>query len=242
MLLNKNNLDKYLHALALEYRKAKLHNCPLEMILVGGSAIIANYHFRFSTIDADGTGVLIKTAIKKIANKYDLPEDWLNDDFVRTKSYSDKIALYSKSYKLFANVLSVRIVTREYLVAMKLRSFRRYKNDLSDIVGIVYEEAKKGTPITSGEIRIAVNDLYGNYQQIKSEAQIFIKKVLALDIKDLEKIYKESQQQETKYYQQLLEIEKIDKNSLTERNVDIALKQIDKHLSAKEIIEKIKNK
>lgn len=54
---------------------------------------------------------------------------------MKTASYTPKLRYYSKYYKTFSNVLTVRTVTAEYLVAMKLKSGRKYKNDLSDVVG-----------------------------------------------------------------------------------------------------------
>jgi hypothetical protein len=39
--------------------------------------------------------------------------------------------------------VTVRTVTGEYLIAMKLMSGRQYKNDISDIVGILREQREK---------------------------------------------------------------------------------------------------
>lgn len=50
---------------------------------------------------------------------------------------------YSKYYKTFANILQIRTVSAEYLVAMKLMAGRQYKNDLSDIVGVLIEQENK---------------------------------------------------------------------------------------------------
>lgn len=50
---------------------------------------------------------------------------------------------YSKYYKTFANVLQIRTVSAEYLVATKLMAGRQYKNYLSDIVGVMIEQENK---------------------------------------------------------------------------------------------------
>ena len=77
-------------------------------------------------------------AISEVANKFDLPNDWINTDFIMTKSYSEKLIRYSVYYKSFSNgCLNVRTIKDEYLIAMKLVSGRKYKNDLSDIIGIL---------------------------------------------------------------------------------------------------------
>ena len=60
----------------------------------------------------------------------DLPNGWINSEFVWTESYSQKLEAYSVYYKTFSNILTVRTISAEYLVAMKLMSGRFYKNDL----------------------------------------------------------------------------------------------------------------
>ena len=40
----------------------------------------------------------------------------------------------------------------EYLIAMKLRSGRQYKSDLSDVLGILAEHEKEGTPLSMKQI------------------------------------------------------------------------------------------
>ena len=48
----------------------------------------------------------------------------------------DEVSVY---YRKISNVLTVRLIRDEYLIAMKLRSGRKYKNDLSDIIGVLAE-------------------------------------------------------------------------------------------------------
>lgn len=54
---------------------------------------------------------------------------------------------HSKYYKTFANILQIRTVSAEYLVAMKLMAGRQYKNDLSDIVGVLIEQEERNEPL-----------------------------------------------------------------------------------------------
>ena len=61
---------------------------------------------------------------------------------------------------------------------MKLASFRKYKNDISDIVGILISENNKGNEILIENIKEAVTNLYGTYDYIEKEAQAFIEDVL----------------------------------------------------------------
>jgi len=136
-LFTQENLDTYLKALAREYKKLGGKGMPAEIILIGGAAILANYGFRESTYDMDAlidASSAMKDAINHVGDEYGLPNGWLNEDFVKTKSYTPKIRQYSVHYKEFGRILEVRTVKAEYLIAMKLVSARPYKNDLSDIV------------------------------------------------------------------------------------------------------------
>ena len=56
-------------------------------------------------------------------------------------------------YKTFANVLQIRTVSAEYRVAMKLMAGRQYKNDLSDIVGVLIEQEERNEPLTFEKIQ-----------------------------------------------------------------------------------------
>lgn len=179
-IFTKDNLDLYLKELAKEYRHLNGKNVEAEIIMVGGAAILANYGFREMTTDVDAiihASSSMKEAINRTGDKFNLPNGWLNADFMRTVSYSPKLNLHSKHYKIFSGVLRVRIVSAEYLVAMKLKSGRDYKHDLSDIVGILAEHQKSSTPLTMQNISKAVTDLYGGWEAIPSHSKSFIEDV-----------------------------------------------------------------
>lgn len=115
---------------------------PAEVILVGGAAVLANYGFRDMTTDVDAVihaASVMKDVINTVGDKHNLPNGWLNADFMRTSSFSSKLLQYSVHYKQFSNVLNVRMISGEYLIAMKLRSGRNYKNDYSDVIGVLAE-------------------------------------------------------------------------------------------------------
>ena len=155
----KENLDTYLRELAKEFRRLNGKRVPAEIVLVGGAAILTNYGFRDMTTDIDAiihATSSMKDAINHVGDKFDLPNGWLNADFMHTGSYSPKLDEFSVYYKSFYGVLSVRTIAAEYLIAMKLRSGRKYKNDLSDVIGILAEHKKKGEPITFEKIDAAV--------------------------------------------------------------------------------------
>ena len=79
------------------------------------------------------------------------------------------------------------MTTGEYLIAMKLRSGRQYKNDLSDIIGILAEQKRMGSPITMEQIELAVINLYGGWEGFSEESRLYIQQILA--ISDYQKAY-----------------------------------------------------
>ena len=179
--ITKENLDTYLKELAKEYRKRNGKNMPAEIILIGGASVVINYGFREMTYDLDAiinASPIMKEAINNVGDKYNLPNGWLNDDFIKTDSYSSNIVQYSKHYHTYSNVVTFRTITGEYLLAMKLKSGRKYKHDQSDIIGILWEQERMGRPLTLKNIKKAVVDLYGSYDAISSEMKDFIEVVM----------------------------------------------------------------
>ena len=204
----KENLNTYLKELGKEYKKINGKNMPAEIILIGGAAILANYGFREMTTDVDAVIHAVssmKEAVNRVGDKYNLPNGWLNADFMKTDSYSSKLDQYSVYYKEFSNVLTVRTVSAEYLIAMKLCSGRKYKKDLSDIIGILAEHEKRGEPITMERIDKAVTDLYGSWDKISEDSKIFIEETMKKG--EFEKIYTEISAEENKAKDLLINFE-----------------------------------
>lgn len=163
--LDRDNLDFYLTALGKEYKKLSKH--PVQIVLIGGGAIFIRYSFRMMSYDLDGLlypykSDSLKHAIRIVADKYNIPYGWINDDFIKTDSYSKNIFIYSDYYKTYSNLIEVRIIDSIHLIAMKLKSFRSYKRDQSDIVGILLEEKQKNNLIKKEDIINAYLDLYEN--------------------------------------------------------------------------------
>ena len=209
-LMKKEDINLYLKELTKVIRKNKRNSdVTYELILIGGASILVNYEFRNSTSDVDCidvNNILMNDAIIKVAEKYDLPTDWINTDFKITKSYSDKLINYSTYYKTFGNgTLEIRTIKDEYLIAMKLVSGRKYKNDISDIVGII-SEIKKERDISLSEIEKAVIDLYGDMSKVDSFAYSLLKDCLNNSLVNYEEIKK---------------IEKQNKDNLLELDGDI---------------------
>ena len=97
---------------------------------------------------------------------------------MNTSSYSEKLYQFSVYYKTYSNVVTVRTIDAEYLIAMKLRSARQYKRDLSDILGILSEHEKRGNPIPFERIKGAVIDLYESWEVLPDISKRFIVDVM----------------------------------------------------------------
>lgn len=216
----KNNIERYLNELSKELKKEFGKNSEFELIIVGGASILLNYSFREQTLDVDAfisNQNTIKEAIKSTAEKYGLKDAWLNSDFKNTKSFSSKLVQYSKYYKTFNQVLQVRTIKDEYLVAMKLISFRSYKHDWSDIIGIL----KENPAITFKMIKQAFINLYGSLDKMSDDALDFITSELEnpSDISELEKIEEENKNL-------LQNFEKEYSDVLNENNVSYVLQNL----------------
>lgn len=202
----KDNLEGYLKELAKEYKK-RGRGIPAEMILVGGASVLINYEFRAASYDIDASyesPAVMKEAINAVGDKFGLPNGWVNDEFKKTASYTPKIVQYSENYRTFSNVLQIRTIRAEYLVAMKLVSGRQYKKDLSDIAGIVYEQQMAGKPLTYEMIDKAVCNLYGNWDNVEKYARDLLDKILACD--DLQRLFIELSEDEKAAKESLAEM------------------------------------
>ena len=178
----KDQIDSYLKEVAKQYRKLNRKGMPAEITLIGGASILINYGFRDSTYDVDAliqASSSMKDAINYVTDTMGLPNGWLNEDFKNTKSYTPRLVSYSKYYRTFSNVVTVRTITGEYLVAMKLMDYRQYKHDISDIVGVLREQQKAGDPLSYERIEKAVTDLYDGWEKLPVDAQTMIRSILA---------------------------------------------------------------
>lgn len=190
-IFTKENLDKYLLELSKDFRKRNGTKTPAELTIIGGASVIINYGFRELTEDIDAiitASSAMQESINHVSDVFNLPHGWLNVDFMRTTSFTPNIIRFSKYYRTFSNILTVRTISGEHLIAMKLKSGRQYKYDLSDVVGILLEYKKKGEPLTFERIKTAVEDLYNSYDALPDVSKKFIE--YALKQGDYEALYK----------------------------------------------------
>lgn len=195
-ITRENALD-IIKQFAKEYRR-ELGKAAGEIIFVGGGSIMLNYKFRDATQDFD---VILKTAsgvkdvIAKFADDNDLPRDWMNSDFVKTESYSDMLSEVSKHFCTLNNgSLEIRTVSGVYLIAMKIRARRDYRNDISDAIGILIEEREAERNISFNDIESAYNKLYND--SIPTDLRGKLQEICNMDFDTLKDYYEKRFQNE----------------------------------------------
>ena len=219
--ITRDNLNDCLKALAKEFRRLNGTKTQAEIVLIGGAAILASYLFRDLTYDVDAIIIAssaMKEAINTVGDKLNLPRGWLNADFKRTASYSDKLVAVSVYYKTFSNILQVRTIAAEYLVAMKLMSGRRYKHDISDVYGILWEHQKNGTPLTKESILKAVEKLFGNASNLPKASAVLLDS--AYKSGNYEKLYRLSREDELEAKEILTDFDQQYPNALKLESID----------------------
>ena len=213
--LTKGDIDVYLLDVAKEYRRLGGRKMKAEIIIIGGASILINYGFRMMTNDIDAllfAPSTMKEAINRVGDLRGLPRGWLNEDFKMTKSYSPALVRFSTYYKTFANVLEVRTIKAEYLIAMKLTSMREYKHDYSDILGVLSQHKD----LTLERIENAYAELYGKEPMSESAHNLI---AAALKCDDYQKAYQDTVELEAETRVMLKDFEKEYKGELNESNI-----------------------
>lgn len=227
VILGKEQIDTYLKEVAKQYRKLSGKSMPAEITLIGGASILVNYGFRDSTYDIDAlihAASSMKDAINYVTDTMKLPNDWLNDDFKNTTSYTPKLVNYSVYYRTFSNVVTIRTITGEYLVAMKLKAFRKYKHDISDIVGIMREHERMGKPLTFEQIDTAVKNLYDGWENMPENACALIQSILSES--DMDELYETYVQEESAAKDVLISFDEKYPKVVQNGNLDAILSQL----------------
>ncbi len=203
--ITRSNAMYIIRLFAREYRKA-LGKAPAEIIIVGGASIMLNYKFRDATQDFDviirgDSG--IKDIITRFADENNLPGDWMNAEFVKTASYSDALVEVSRHYCWLNNrTLEIRTVSGIYLIAMKMIAHRDYRNDISDAIGILIEEAESGNIISYVDIETAYHKLYHEAPDPNTQEQF--RDICAKNIDELKDLYESQRHMESAVGNQLI--------------------------------------
>ena len=161
-MLDKAKLETAFELLAKKCKENNISS-PINLYVVGGASILINFDFRKATLDVDAYCDKIdelKDIIVEISLELYLDDDWINDDFINTPSYSDKIVELSVLYKSFDNVIYVYTLEPKYMIAMKLKSSRPDGGDLDDIKRMIFELKLSGVELSFDEIMEAYDYLY----------------------------------------------------------------------------------
>ena len=221
--ITRANAMDIIRRFAREYRKT-LGKTPAEIIIVGGGSIMLNYTFRDATQDFDvilraASG--IKDVIARFADENHLPNDWMNTDFIKTSSYSDVLMEVSRHYCWLNNqTLEIRTVSGIYLIAMKMRAHREYRNDISDAIGILIEETKAGNSFSYADIEAAYHKLYHEAPDPGTEERLRV--IFDMSIEELKNRYISRKDTETIVGNQMITYIEDGVNKNTENAAEVA--------------------
>lgn len=109
---------------------------------------------------------------------------------------------------------------------MKLMSGRKYKNDISDIVGIINSCKLNNKIITYDMIDTAVKNLYDNWDNIDKEVVELLH--IILNTKNLNELYDKTLKDENNSKHQLLDFNNKYQHTLNEANINDVLAILNK--------------
>ena len=73
------------------------------------------------------------------------------------------------------------------MIAMKMIALRDYRNDISDAIGILIEEAEAGNRFSYADIEVAYHKLYHEAPDLKTQGQF--RNICAKSIEELKSLY-----------------------------------------------------
>jgi hypothetical protein len=165
-LLHKDQIADYLNALNDELKQNDIKG---EICLYGGAVMCLVYDARPSTKDIDAIfhpSRLIREAAQKVAQKFNLSSDWLNDGVKGFVVEHQRTVIFDLSN------LSVYTPEPEYILAMKLLASRVDGMDNTDIRFLI-----KKLQIKTAEETFAVIQKYYPKNIIKPASQFFIEEI-----------------------------------------------------------------
>lgn len=147
--INKENICIFLDRFALELSKKYSMAEPVNILIVGGSALALKYEFR-STVDIDADirfNKLVSESINSVASYYNIPKDWINQDFMKSESYSRRLWDNAIFYGNIRGIINAYVVSDVDQLCMKLTAGRAKDN--KDIVFLTYNLERMGIGYSS---------------------------------------------------------------------------------------------
>ena len=114
---------------------------------------------------------------------------------------------------------------------MKLRSGRKYKHDLSDVIGILAEHKKRGEDLVFTQVEKAVIELYDSWEAISADVRQFIND--AFENGNYEEIISSVIEEEKNAKELLVDFEQDYPNVTNQANVNDILANLKKRKDAK---------
>ena len=140
-----------------------------EVSLYGGAVMCLAYDARPATKDVDAIFKPtreIREAIKRIAKRHDLPDDWMNDAVKGYWREHQERILFNLPY------LQVFVPEPDYLLAMKAIAARSGTYDREDVVRLI-----EMLGIKSSEAVFDIVEKYYPKNQIKPATQYFVEQL-----------------------------------------------------------------
>lgn len=172
-MLSKEEIDQYLQLLGEKVLNKYGPEAKVKLVVAGGAAIALNYAFRESTMDVDTYSRYaseLEDSVREVAEEVGIECDWLSHNIMVTQSCSPKIENYASRYKLYCGVLDVHTVDVLTLICMKSVSCRPDSHDMEDIVNLL----DVNESVTFKDIRERFISLYGDWSQMKADAQMYL--------------------------------------------------------------------
>jgi hypothetical protein len=158
-----DEIKQYLTELNEELR---LMDIKGEVSLYGGAVMVLAFKTRISTKDVDAIfhpTSEIRAAVRRIAERHDLIDTWLNDG---VKGY---VVQHSKNVLFHLPNLNVYIPEPDYLLAMKALAARADTEDETDVLTLI-----RDLQIESADEVFKIVEKYYPKQQIPPKTQYFI--------------------------------------------------------------------
>ena len=185
LVFNKDNILIILKELAKRMRKT-FRDVDINIYVVSGASLTLLCDFRESTFDIDvakNCNMEFRDIALTMEEEFDLNHNWINNDFMFSKSFSPKLVNYIERTYTFSNYIHYHFVKPACIAAVKCLALRFTTNDLSDIVNVVlYED-------TLDSIVEIFKDLYNRefdanlYQQIEAICN-YMKVHCIIDVKN----------------------------------------------------------
>ena len=103
----KESIDFVLETLAKKCKEKRLTG-PINIYIVGGASLVLTFDYRKTTIDIDAyyeSSEELSNAFSEVAKELELPSDWINKEFAKTPSYSEKIFNVAKIYSIYEEII-----------------------------------------------------------------------------------------------------------------------------------------